>query len=551
MGAGIGVTGMIGLTLVTADFLDVTSRVMPNKDITYQMYARLLDSRVYLRSLAVAGLSQEEKLSFIKRIQEDMESYEALNKEYLSVPFVPGEEEVYQPLSTEWLKFRSKAFKAIELASSKEADAQERLFKLLIGEMPKVVKSYDEAFQVFMNFHRQDAKESVERAVATGSRIDWMIAFILLMGLGLGFAMGYSIANSIVKNVSEVVTNLSRSAETISSASAQVAASSSSLSQATTEQAASLQQTAASVAEMTAMVSRNAESARKSNEVSNLSKVKAEKGQKTVEQMVLSMEEINESNTAILNQITQSNAEILQIVKVIHEIGDRTKVINDIVFQTKLLSFNASVEAARAGEHGKGFAVVAEEVGSLAQMSGTAAREISALLQGSIDKVERIVSDMKNRVQHLVDQGRIKVESGSKIAQQCADILNEIVTNVHSATGMIADISAATEEQAAGIREINHAVGQLDQVTQMNSSTSAQGAAAARDLSDQAHALTLLVQELNQVVIGQAKPMPPSLHSESASLEPKPHLKILRFGSEPKEGEKFEDSNRQSLKWQA
>jgi methyl-accepting chemotaxis protein len=89
--------------------------------------------------------------------------------------------------------------------------------------------------------------------------------------------------------------------------------------------------------------------------------------------------------------MNKSNDEISSIVKVIAEIGDKTKVINDIVFQTKLLSFNASVEAARAGEQGKGFAVVAEEVGNLATMSGKAAEEISSMLGDSMGKVELIV----------------------------------------------------------------------------------------------------------------------------------------------------------------
>lgn len=102
--------------------------------------------------------------------------------------------------------------------------------------------------------------------------------------------------------------------------------------------------------------------------------------------MIHSITEISESNDRIMSQVADGNRKISEIVQVISEIGNKTKVINDIVFQTKLLSFNASVEAARAGEHGKGFAVVAEEVGNLAQMSGNAAKEISDMLNGSVSR---------------------------------------------------------------------------------------------------------------------------------------------------------------------
>jgi hypothetical protein len=91
--------------------------------------------------------------------------------------------------------------------------------------------------------------------------------------------------------------------------------------------------------------------------------------------------EIQETNKKLVDDVLEGNRKISEIVELVKEIGNKTKVINDIVFQTKLLSFNASVEAARAGEHGKGFAVVAEEVGNLASMSGQASKEISALLE--------------------------------------------------------------------------------------------------------------------------------------------------------------------------
>ena len=207
-----------------------------------------------------------------------------------------------------------------------------------------------------------------------------------------------------------------------------------------------------------------------------------------------------------MEQINESNKEMEDIVKVITEIGTKTKVINDIVFQTKLLSFNASVEAARAGEQGKGFAVVAEEVGNLAAMSGAAAIEISSMLDSSIQKVEGIVKNSKEKIGRLITDGKKNVEIGTTVANNCGTVLNDIVLSVASVSKMVKEISSASQEQAQGVHEITKAVAQLDQVTQQNTANSAESSRAAGDLSNQAEMLSSLVQELVQAIEGGTKP---------------------------------------------
>ena len=120
-----------------------------------------------------------------------------------------------------------------------------------------------------------------------------------------------------------------------------------------------------------------------------------------------------------MGQVETGNLKIAEIIKMIEEISQKTRVINDIVFQTKLLTFNASVEAAREGEHGKGFALIAEEIGNLAQMSGNAATEISALLETSVQKVDQIISESKSSVGQSVQEGKQKVMFGTDIARRC------------------------------------------------------------------------------------------------------------------------------------
>ncbi len=250
------------------------------------------------------------------------------------------------------------------------------------------------------------------------------------------------------------------------------------------------------------MINANTENASQSSIVSQQSLSTAERGKVVVEHMIKAIGEINTSNNGIMKQIDETNKEIENIVKIINEIGSKTTVINDIVFQTKLLSFNASVEAARAGEQGKGFAVVAEEVGNLAAMSGAAAHEITNMLDGSIKVVEGIVRESKQKIGKLILDGKEKVDAGTRVAHECEEVLNEIVSSVASVSNMITEISTASQEQAQGVHEITKAIAQLDQVTQQNSANSAESANSAGTLSSQAELLNSLVQKLVQTVEG-------------------------------------------------
>ena len=330
-----------------------------------------------------------------------------------------------------------------------------------------------------------------------------LIAGFIALGIIVGIALSWFLINDLVKTLSGVISQLTSSSNEVSSASQQSARSATSLSEASTEQAASLQETMASVEEISAMVSQNAESASKVKKTVDNNQVVSEDGSKSVDNMIRAIDEIKSTNDRILNQMEESNKEFGQIVKIISEIGDKTKVINDIVFQTKLLSFNASVEAARAGEHGKGFAVVAEEVGNLAQMSGNAAKEITDMLSGSIKKVNEIVELTTQRVDQLVEIGKDKITMGQSTAAKCREALTKISENAGTVAAMVNEITNASKEQAQGIQEINKAISQLDQVTQQNSAVAQTSSTQAEQLRGESHTLSQAVNSLVEFVNGR------------------------------------------------
>ncbi len=340
----------------------------------------------------------------------------------------------------------------------------------------------------------------------------------ILVGSGIGLFLTRYLATNISTALNATLKLLDGETHQTQTAATSVSSASTNLAQSSTQQAAALQETAASVEEMFAMVSKSADNAQHASEVSNTSADVATRGKQAVSQMIDAIKDINVSNQNIMQQIEESNSRITEITHVIAEIGNKTKVINDIVFQTKLLSFNASVEAARAGEHGKGFAVVAEEVGNLAQMSGIAAREIADMLNGSIEKVESIVTDTKSKVGVLIADGKAKVEAGTATAIQSGKVLDEIVEKVNEVNSMVGEITSATREQSQGINEITAAMGQMDQVTQQNSGISQQIAASAVQLSSQSQSLRALFFTLQQIVNG----------SEKEKVKPAPMVKVQK-----------------------
>ena len=252
--------------------------------------------------------------------------------------------------------------------------------------------------------------------------------------------------DSLVKIVSQVRTGT----DNIATASSQIAAGNLDLSSRTEQQAGSLEETASSMEELTSTVKQNADNARQANALATSASEVAGKGGAVVEQVVQTMGAINASSTRIVDIIA---------------------VIDGIAFQTNILALNAAVEAARAGEQGRGFAVVAGEVRSLAQRSAAAAKEIKLLIDDSVDKVHH----------------------GSELVERAGSTMAEIVQSVNRVTDIMAEITAASQEQTAGIEQINGAVAQMDQVTTQNAALVEEASAAAASLQEEANALAQTV----------------------------------------------------------
>jgi len=237
---------------------------------------------------------------------------------------------------------------------------------------------------------------------------------------------------TMVGKLSQIIGEVRTAADNLASASEEVSATAQSMSQATSEQAASVEETSASVEQMSASINQNTENAKVTDGMASKAAKEATDGGDSVQQTVQAMKKI----------------------------AQRISIIDDIAYQTNLLALNAAIEAARAGEHGKGFAVVAAEVRKLAERSQVAAQEIGELSTSSVEMAER-----------------------------AGHLLNEMVPSINKTSDLVQEITAASEEQAAGVAQINTAMNQLNQVTQQNASSSEELAATAEEMSGQAEQL--------------------------------------------------------------
>lgn len=258
--------------------------------------------------------------------------------------------------------------------------------------------------------------------------------------------------NNIIGNLNIVVGNLSQTSDEVTSGAEQVSSGAQALSQGATEQAASIEELSATISDVAEKIKNNANDAQRAKDTSIQATKAVLDGNEQMNQLLKAMEEISHKSS---------------------EIGKIIKTIDDIAFQTNILSLNAAVEAARAGSAGKGFAVVADEVRSLASKSAEAAKNTTSLISGSIEAVER----------------------GTKMAEKTAEFLMGIVEGAKKSTEYLEHIAEASDEQAIAISQINQGVEQISAVVQTNSATAEESAAASEELSGQAQTLKDMVDE--------------------------------------------------------
>jgi hypothetical protein len=316
-------------------------------------------------------------------------------------------------------------------------------------------------------FMKKDLRRQVIRSGST----------IVVIALILSFALNFLVRFGVVKPIRNVIAMLSDNSARVTGDAEHIHGSSRRLAEAASEQAASLEETSSSLKEMTSMTQRNAENAEQANRMSN-----------AATQLAVDSVEATKRLAGAMRQIQQSTVQMAKIMR----------TIDEIAFQTNLLALNAAVEAARAGEAGKGFGVVAEEVRNLAKRSAEASRNTA----------------------DLIETAQKHTQVGVTTTDDVAGKLNGIQNNANKSASLIAEIAAASKEQAQGIDQVNTAVSEMDKVVQQNAANAEQSASASEQLSSQAQELNAMIAQLAAIVGGTGGNHASHMNKQAENREP-------------------------------
>ncbi|WP_432725584.1 methyl-accepting chemotaxis protein [Variovorax sp. W6] len=462
------------------DELNNVQSAIGKRAIAARNLALVTDAAAQKGDIDLVGSSQREIDGGLQNLASVMAAPDAAT---------PEERRMLEKLRALEAQYLPIAKNVVGLATSRQTDAAVKVLTQECMPLLNQVLAHVSAFQAML---KKSADESTASTQAAYQRAKWMILGISCASLAGGLLLAFRMTRSITRPLGQAVTVAQQVAsgdltarievadasesgmlmralrsmndelakvvgqvrdgtDSIASASGQIASGNRDLSSRTEAQASSLEQTAAAMQELTGTVRQNADNARLANQLADSASQVASRGGAVVDQVVEKMASINASSR-----------------KVVEIIG----VIDGISFQTNILALNAAVEAARAGEQGRGFAVVASEVRSLAQRSAAAAKEIKTLIGDSVDEVE----------------------AGSTLVNEAGKTMEEIVGSVRRVTDIMAEITAASQEQAAGIGQVNDAIKQMDRTTQQNAALVEEASAAAQSMNDQAAGLVHAVR---------------------------------------------------------
>jgi methyl-accepting chemotaxis protein len=283
----------------------------------------------------------------------------------------------------------------------------------------------------------------------------------MVMGALIALGLGIFLSISINRPLNRVIVGLADGSDQVASASNQISSASQSLAQGASEQAASLEETSSSLEEMSSMTRQNADNARQADTLMG--------------EMTGVVDSANQSMGELTTSMREVSAASEETAKII-------KTIDEIAFQTNLLALNAAVEAARAGEAGAGFAVVADEVRNLAMRAAEAAKNTANLIEGTVTKVK----------------------TGSELVNRTGEAFIQVTQSSGKVKELVAEIAAASIEQAQGVDQVNKAVAEMNQVTQQTAANAEESASASQELNAQAEQMKGYVHQLAAIVGGAA-----------------------------------------------
>ena len=487
--------------------------------------------RIQLRSLGIEGIEGSLTREVKAKAERQIDLFESALAEYKSHQLSPAEQTALTHLESSYLAFLDGGSGVFEQAQSATQADRDKLNQFFKEDCPRlanhVYKSLNELLahqQSWANDKKTSTGQSVKEAK---SRIFWLSIIFFALSIIIGGLFSERLLSVLMKGVSNVASHLSHAMEELSASSADMSESSTELSGMSKQQADRLNSTAEAADEIRAIANSNLQSVLETNELAQRTATVVYEGSQATSSLGSAISEIAHSNGLVAKQIAFSNQELQQTVNMIKTIADKVNVINDIVFQTKLLSFNASVEAARAGRAGDGFAVVANEIGNLAEMSGEAAQTINALLDDSIQRVSEIAGSTEQKFNSINNDLKARVENGVELSKRCGEIFGSIDQEMETLKSKIKDISESSEEQTTALEQIVTAVHDANLITTKTLGQVDRNLGQSRNISNAVHEINGSLGDLNKLVKRDTSSTQSDQPSSQADSSNRPsHLRV-------------------------
>ena len=432
----------------------VSSEYLPENQLASQVEQGLLNARIhfiYFVTIQKEGSLDKGWERFRAAEQQLPKLRELVAHSDTFAPIRPDVEQLYRDFDS----YKPVLVHIIDVVQRHENSGPE--FTALIKEWARLGGAMVDAAGRLSRRGTETANESAKQVSTSARKATFILAIACLAGLLIGLALTFYVTRDIAGALGNVTRGLEEAAHQVAGSASQVGGSAEALSRGTSEQAAALQQTSASSQEINSMAGRNAGNSKAAMDKMVEASHQIQEANQNLEQMVVSMNEINASSD--------------KISRIIH-------VIDEIAFQTNILALNAAVEAARAGEAGLGFAVVADEVRNLAQRSAQAAKDTAGLIQESIAKA---------------NAGRGKVERVAAAVQSITESSSQVKL-------LVEEVNLGSEEQARGIEQVSKAIVQMQKVTEAAAASAEESAWAGNELRTQSQKLEAIVASLNIMV---------------------------------------------------
>ncbi|MBD5780717.1 hypothetical protein IEN85_14550 [Pelagicoccus sp. NFK12] len=458
LGLIIGGIGIATQRSILVDLKLSSENILPATDNLLQLDRDL--HQAYIAQVMFSNSPREKYDSLVddtktnlSQVEDRWESFKNAVEPYAS----PRVRDIQSKFETDFAKWKQSSYTALKQLTSSDSAVQAAGTAFVSGPALKDFDTARDQIDILTEVLEEESAQINANAEAAAVRGQWTIIAAILVSLLAGAHMtwriGYTTSSKLKNIANRIATTASDTAETTS----QISDSSRRVAEGASEQAASLEETSASLEESAATIQSSANAAQQIKVVSEETTVAAQQGSSEMKTMIEAMQLIAESSS---------------------NIAETLKTIDEIAFQTNILALNAAVEAARAGEAGAGFAVVADEVRALAQRCAKAARETS-------DRIEESTQ---------------RSAAGLRTSERVAEVLERICSKAFEMDELMRNMATSSQEQSAGITQLNLALTQMDQVTQTNAASAEETASATVQLDQQAIKLHGMVDELSGIL---------------------------------------------------